>query len=52
MQNSDYGSEPTLSGSTFTGGSTSPFPAPRTLVLCFDGTGNHFDAEARRDASG
>ncbi|KAH9167852.1 hypothetical protein EDB89DRAFT_1995238 [Lactarius sanguifluus] len=39
--------EPTPSGSTFTRGSTLtlPYPSPRTLVLCFDGTGDQFDAD-------
>ena len=50
------GSEPTPVGSTFSRGSTlsmaPPFPAPRTLVLCFDGTGDQFDADARRNTSG
>ncbi|KAI9463186.1 hypothetical protein BJY52DRAFT_1221680 [Lactarius psammicola] len=47
MQNSHYSSEPTSSGSTFTHGSTLtlPFYSPRTLVLCFDGTGDQFDAD-------
>ncbi|KAH8987092.1 hypothetical protein EDB86DRAFT_3082464 [Lactarius hatsudake] len=47
MQNSHYDSEPTPSGSTFTRGSTLtlPYPSPRTLVLCFDGTGDQFDAD-------
>ncbi|KAH9055196.1 hypothetical protein EDB87DRAFT_1688477 [Lactarius vividus] len=47
MQNSHYDSEPTPSGSTFTRGSTLtlPYPSQRTLVLCFDGTGDQFDAD-------
>ncbi len=57
MHTSDYGSETTRSGSmpgTIRLGSTLtlPLPASRALVLCFDGTGDQFDADVRRDAFG
>ncbi|KAH9055195.1 hypothetical protein EDB87DRAFT_1688475 [Lactarius vividus] len=46
MHNSGGGDEPTSSsGGIISKANDRPFTPPRTLVLCFDGTGDQFDAD-------
>jgi hypothetical protein len=48
MQNSGRPGVPTTFKDMISPGNDLPFIPPRTLVLCFDGTGNQFDAVVRR----
>ena len=47
MQNSSQAGESTPSSDMIIPGDNRPLIPPRTLVLCFDGTGNQFDAVVR-----
>ena len=45
MKNSGRAGKPTPTSDMFSPGDNCPLTSARTLVLCFDGTGDQFDAD-------